>query len=215
MKVCPPHPTASAHRRFGAALSLGSALGFGLGLFAVSHPASADVYKFVDKHGVIHLTDTPAGPGYKLILRTKRPPGRARVAKSAANRKRYSPIIDEMARRARVDRALVHAVVSAESSYDPKAVSSAGAVGLMQLMPATAKRYGVHDRKDPAQNVWAGVRYLRDLLAQFNDLSLALAAYNAGENAVIQYGRKIPPYKETQQYVRRVLQYYRRNQRAS
>lgn len=171
--------------------------------------AEADVYKFVDKYGVIHLTDTPKGPGYKLILRTKK---KARYSPRSGNRNRYTPIIDEMARRARVDRALVHAVVRAESSYDPTAVSTAGAVGLMQLMPATAKRYGVVNRKDPAQNVWGGVRYLRDLLAQFDDLSLAIAAYNAGENAVIKYGHKIPPYPETQQYVKRVLRFYRRNQ---
>ncbi len=176
-----------------------------------SNQARADVYKFVDKNGVIHLTDKPLGPGYKLVLRTKK----KRKSSGKSNRLRYSSIIDEMARRARMDRALVHAVVSAESAYNPKAVSSAGAVGLMQLMPGTAKRYGVRDRRDPAQNVWGGVRYLRDLLVQFQDLSLALAAYNAGENAVIKYGRKIPPYPETQQYVRRVLQYYRRNQRHS
>ena len=85
----------------------------------------------------------------------------------------------------------------------------------MQLMPGTAKRYGVRDRRDPRQNVSGGVRYLRDLLVQFDDLPLALAAYNAGENAVIRYGNRIPPYRETQRYVRKVLSYYRDYRKAS
>ncbi|MBA3493945.1 MAG: lytic transglycosylase domain-containing protein, partial [Gammaproteobacteria bacterium] len=89
----------------------------------------------------------------------------------------------------------------------------AGAVGLMQLMPGTALRYGVSNRKDPIANLSGGSRYLRDLMGMFrNNLVLALAAYNAGENAVIRYGRKIPPYPETQTYVRRVLQYYKQYQ---
>ena len=106
-------------------------------------------------------------------------------------------------------------MVTAESAYDPVAVSSAGAVGLMQLMPGTAERYGVRNRRDPRQNVLGGVRYLRDLLVQFDDLTLALAAYNAGENAVIRYGNRIPPYPETQNYVRKVLTFYRDYRRAS
>lgn len=110
-----------------------------------------------------------------------------------------------------VDRALLQAVVAAESGYDPHAVSSAGAVGLMQLMPETARRYGVNDRYDPADNIEAGARYLHDLMRRFNDnLSLVLAAYNAGENAVAQYGNQIPPYRETRLYVPRVMSLYRR-----
>ena len=98
----------------------------------------------------------------------------------------------------------------AESAYRADAVSSKGAVGLMQLMPATAERYGVRNRRDPAQNLSGGSQYLRDLLVMFdNDLQLALAAYNAGENAVIRYGHKIPPYAETQGYVRKVIGFYR------
>jgi soluble lytic murein transglycosylase-like protein len=100
-------------------------------------------------------------------------------------------------------------VITAESAYDPDAVSSAGAVGLMQLMPGTAQRYGVANRRDPVANVAGGTRYLRDLLEMFDqNLVLAIAAYNAGENAVLEYGRRIPPYKETETYVRRVLKYY-------
>jgi soluble lytic murein transglycosylase-like protein len=104
---------------------------------------------------------------------------------------------------------LIHAVIRAESAYQADAVSSKGAVGLMQLMPATAERYGVVDRSDPEQNVQGGVAYLRDLLELFeSDLRLALAAYNAGENAVMRYGNAIPPYPETQNYVRKVIRFY-------
>ncbi len=102
---------------------------------------------------------------------------------------------------------LVHAVILAESLYQPKALSHKGAMGLMQLMPATARRYGVTDPWDPAQNIDGGVRYLRDLSAQFDDVELVLAAYNAGEEAVISYGHKIPPYAETEVYVQRALAY--------
>ena len=109
-----------------------------------------------------------------------------------------------------VEPALIHAVISVESAYNPAARSHAGAVGLMQLMPQTAKRYGVTDRLDPAQNIKGGARYLRDLKAMFNDnLHLVLAAYNAGEEAVMKYGRKIPPYRETQNYVKKITRLYR------
>ena len=109
----------------------------------------------------------------------------------------------------RIPASLLHAIISAESGYNPEAVSRAGAVGLMQLMPATASRYGVKDRKDPIDSIRGGARYFRYLLDLFdNDIRLALAAYNAGENAVIKYGRRIPPYRETQNYVKRVLKFY-------
>jgi len=110
-----------------------------------------------------------------------------------------------------VDPTLIHAVISVESGYNPSARSSAGAVGLMQLMPGIARRYGVKDRLDPAQNIQGGARYLRDLKVMFgNDLQLVLAAYNAGEDAVMRYGRRIPPFHETAAYVPKVLDYYRK-----
>jgi soluble lytic murein transglycosylase-like protein len=108
----------------------------------------------------------------------------------------------------KVNSELLHAVVRAESAYNAGAVSPAGATGLMQLMPATAARYQVQNIEDPTENLRGGARYLRELLNLFgNDLQLALAAYNAGENAVAQYGNRIPPYPETQRYVRKVLQF--------
>ncbi len=173
--------------------------------------AGADIYKYVDKHGRTHLTDTPKHDGYKRIVRTWKGWQQARVAyrDSSKNRKRYTTAIDSVAKKNKLPRALVHAVITAESAYDPNAVSKAGAVGLMQLMPGTAQRYGVRNRKDPVANVAGGTRYLRDLLKMFdNNLPLALAAYNAGENAVIKHGHKIPPYEETKTYVHRVLKYY-------
>ena len=168
--------------------------------------ASADIYKYVDPNGGLHLADRPLGPGYVLTLRS--PGSRARQAASASlarNRSRYGPIVDRVAQHHRLDSALVHAVVQVESAYNPAAVSRKGAVGLMQLMPDTARRYGVRDRRDPERNLHGGVRYLRDLILRFNDVVLALAAYNAGEGAVIRHGKRIPPFPETQQYVRKVM----------
>mgnify|MGYP006291823431 FL=1 len=126
----------------------------------------------------------------------------------ATRRDRYAPIIAAAATRHGVDPSLVHAVIRAESAYRPRAQSHAGACGLMQLMPATAKRFGVRDIWDPEQNIEGGVAYLRFLQDLFaGDIRLALAAYNAGEGAVAKYGNRIPPYRETRAYVRRVLEY--------
>jgi hypothetical protein len=177
--------------------------------------AQADIYKFTDEHGVTHFHNLPnlGDSRYKLFKRE----GKSKVTLrkgnisqfSAANRKRYSPIITTAAKNYRVDESLLHAVIMAESSYNPLARSPKGAIGLMQLMPDTAKRYGVKNSQDPSQNIHGGTRYLRDLLKLFNnDLKLAVAAYNSGENAVIKYGNTIPPYEETINYVAKVLSFY-------
>lgn len=186
-----------------------------LALIALPLIAGADIYKYVDKYGRVYLTDRPAHAGYKRLVKTWKGWSEARHGGSinyralAANRKRFSKTIELAAKNHKLPTALVHAVITAESAYDPNAISTAGAVGLMQLMPQTAARYGVKNRKDPAANIAGGTRYLKDLLGMFdNDLVLAIAAYNAGENAVLTYGRQIPPYQETQTYVRRVLKYY-------
>ena len=127
------------------------------------------------------------------------------------NKSKYSNLISNAAFENGVEEKLVHAVIQTESAYNPSAVSRAGAVGLMQLMPGTARRYGVTNRTDPVQNVNGGTRYLRDLLDMFNyNLGLAVAAYNAGEGAVMKYNNSIPPYPETQNYVRQVLSLYHR-----
>ncbi|WP_148307690.1 lytic transglycosylase domain-containing protein [endosymbiont of unidentified scaly snail isolate Monju] len=125
-------------------------------------------------------------------------------------RKALRPLIDAAARAERLRPELVHAVVRAESAYRADAVSSRGARGLMQLMPETARQLGVTDPYDPRQNLRGGTRYLRQLLERFDfDLRLALAAYNAGESAVAQYGNRVPPFPETQDYVEKVLRYYK------
>lgn len=185
-----------------------------LGGCLLSAAAFADVYKYRDPRGHIHLTDKPMR-GMTLIKRysysTGRPVRPNTNVLAAMNRRKQAldPLIERAARDNRLRPALVHAVVRAESAYRSDAVSPKGAVGLMQLMAATAERYGVSDRLDPAQNLSGGSAYLYDLLQMFeNDLQLALAAYNAGENAVIRYGNKIPPYPETRDYVRKVIRFY-------
>ena len=187
-----------------------------LGTLLVSSMAYADIYKYVDKHGRVILTDAPKNSKYKRLVKTWKGWVEPKQTKSnyaalAANMKKFSATVDSVAQRYRLPKSLVHAVITAESAYDPRAVSRAGAVGLMQLMPATAKRYGVKNRLNPRENIHGGTRYLRDLLIMFdNNLLLALAAYNAGENAVKNHGNKVPPYKETQAYVRKVISYYKK-----
>ena len=125
------------------------------------------------------------------------------------NRQRYAGVVMQAAKKYNLDPHLVHAVISAESAYNPRALSPAGAMGMMQLMPETAKRFGVSNAYDPVANIHAGTRYLRWLLNYFKgNVNLALAGYNAGEGAVVKYNYKIPPYKETQTYVARVLKFY-------
>lgn len=174
----------------------------------------ADIYKYVDKHGRVILTDTPKHSGYKQLVKTWKGWEEAKVPKNfnwAKNQKKFDPTIRTVAKTYKLPHTLLHAVITAESSYNPDAVSKAGAVGLMQLMPETAKQYGVSNRRDPRQNIYGGSRYLRYLLKLFkNDLSLALAAYNAGEGTVKRYGNKIPPYKETRNYVKKVIKYYKK-----
>jgi soluble lytic murein transglycosylase-like protein len=126
----------------------------------------------------------------------------------AVRRARYERVIAAYALRYGLTPELLHAVIRAESAYNHAAVSSAGAQGLMQLMPGTAARYGVKDSFNTLENVRGGSAYLRDLLDRFDqDLRLSLAGYNAGENAVIRHGNRIPPYAETQGYVRKVMDY--------
>ncbi len=126
------------------------------------------------------------------------------------NKAQFNNLISRAAAKHQVDEKLVHAVIQTESAYRADAVSSAGAVGLMQLMPATASRFGVMDSNNPEQNVDGGTRYLRHLLDMFpNNLDLAIAAYNAGENSVLRYNNSIPPYPETQNYVKQVMAIYK------
>jgi len=181
----------------------------------------ADIYKFVDTDGRIYYTDEPRNKLYKCIIKT--PPTPSPPPSSAfrndhykypnftgSNKKKFAELIEQTAYKHQVDAKLVHAVIQTESAYNANAQSPKGAVGLMQLMPDTAKRFGVLDRNDPDQNVDGGIRYLKHLIALFNPkIDLALAAYNAGENAVMRNNNTIPPYPETQNYVKQVLALYR------
>lgn len=186
-------------------------------LVVLAAPAQADVYAYADADGVAHYTNAPdtSAPGGGLyqrissLLEESGKNNRARAPAVRGNVAAFTPHIEQAAVEAGIDAALVHAVITAESGYNPAAVSRAGAQGLMQLMPGTAKRYAVKDAFDPKQNISGGTRYLRDLLDMFdNNVELAVAAYNAGENAVIRHGRKIPPYRETQAYVPKVMRLY-------
>lgn len=203
-----------------------AAIGLILLLIGLPLPGFGDVYKYVDADGKTYFTDAPLkGKDYRLEWKrtskklikenskTLVAVGRRRELvvppkKLSARRGRYARMIERAAQRFNLSSELLHAVIRTESAYNPSAVSSAGAIGLMQLMPGTAARYKVGDIYDPEDNLRGGAQYLRDLLDMFdNDLRLALAGYNAGENAVIKYGRRIPPYPETQKYVRKVLQF--------
>ncbi len=195
----------------------------------------ADVYKYVDAKGNTYFTDAPLkGAKYRLEwkresrglvnenrqrLASLNPRPAANQAPSvskpaaasqslAARRARFERLINAYARLNKLSPELLHAVIRTESAYNHEAVSHAGAQGLMQLMPGTAARYGVKDSFNPIENLRGGAAYLRDLLDLFGqDLTLALAGYNAGENAVIRNGYQIPPYSETRNYVRQVLQH--------
>jgi soluble lytic murein transglycosylase-like protein len=193
-------------------------------------PAFADVYRYVDESGTTHFSDHPKEAAYRKvfsdpepaapvqsvmateIVSTKKPEPTPKGGASRPARSKKRDALDQMieteARNHGMEPALVKAVVHAESSFDARAVSSAGAMGLMQLMPKTGKEFGLKDPFNPRENVRVGTRYLRNLLNIFNnDLPLALAAYNAGMNKVMKYGG-IPPYRETERYVKKVLKFY-------
>lgn len=161
--------------------------------------AMAEIYKYTDERGVIHFTDMPNNARYRPVL-----PG----GKSSRDECRYDQIIRMLCREHQMDFSLVKAVIKAESAFNPRAVSSKGAQGLMQLMPDTARQLSVDDPFDPYDNLQGGVRYLRQMLDIFNgNVTLAVAAYNAGPGAV-QSSHTVPPYPETRMYVKRVLQYH-------
>lgn len=186
-----------------------------IALIVGAHPAlclaGPLIYVYGDERGVLHLSNVPDDARFRPLAAFA-PPGPAadRLAKPAAAPQRpYAALIDETARAFGIAPALLHAVISVESGYNARAVSKRGAAGLMQLMAPTAARYGVSDVFDPSQNLRAGTQHLQELLHLFgNDLELALAAYNAGAQAVERHGRKIPPFPETQAYVPRVLRIY-------
>ena len=189
---------------------------FSLILLSVPNLASANIYVYKTPNGSSLITDAiHTEPGYQLIRRYGAKPFRsAPMAKSPHFSQKvdskFDSLITNIAMDYGLDPAFVKAIVHVESSFNPNAVSKAGAKGLMQLMPATAKIYNLHDNLfDPSKNLVAGVKHMKELMARYsNNMTLSLAAYNAGETAVKKY-RGVPPYKETQNYVKKVIRLYK------
>lgn len=183
---------------------------------SLASPSAAGIYRYEDENGVLHFTNCPRDARYKLFIRESRDdvgaegtavPG-SENAPSIKDTSYYDYLITELSQKYNVDFALIKAMIRAESGFNPNAVSRKGAKGLMQLMPETAQRMNVTNVFNPKENIEGGVRYFKYLLSMFdNDLRLSLAAYNAGENLVAQL-RSIPPYRETVDYVRKVLNFY-------
>lgn len=170
--------------------------------------ARGDIYVKKDAQGVFHFTNVPSGPGYRAVMRER--VGRI----GSVSPSQFEQLIRSAARQYDVDPSLVRAVIKVESDFDARARSTKGAEGLMQLMPDTVRLHQVNNVYDPQENIHGGVKHLRLLLDRYQgDLPLTLAAYNAGIQAVDKHGG-IPPFPETKEYVRRVLDYLRRYQGA-
>ena len=166
---------------------------------------SGDIIKFVDENGTVHFTDYTVPREYDVYIKNAQ---RNRVTKQK-KADRFSKEIYQAGNRHGVDRHLIQSVIKAESGYDPMAVSSAGARGLMQLMPETAALYSVRNIHNPVQNIDGGTRHLKRLINKYDgNVKMALAAYNAGETVVAQYNG-VPPYPETKTYIQRVMEFYR------
>jgi soluble lytic murein transglycosylase-like protein len=187
-------------------------------LVASAAAANPKIYAYVDADGQRHYTDVPDNNRYRLLIlspRDRTASGDRYDAMLLARAGQYDSIIEKAALSAAVEPNLLRAVIVVESGFNSRAVSKRGAVGLMQLMPATATRFGVSNPYDPRENVHGGARYLKFLIDRFGqNVRLALAAYNAGEEAVDRNGGQIPPFTETMAYVPRVLKIYQmlRNQ---
>ena len=174
--------------------------------FSAPFSVLADVYVYTDKSGVMNFTNTPTHVGYRRVLRDPNNPVRSASGLNTS----YDSLIRTASGRYSVDPDLVRAVIKTESDFNPAARSHKGAMGLMQLMPDTARLHNVLDAYNPDENVEAGVRHLRMLLDRYRgNVELSLAAYNAGSGAVEKQGC-IPPYVETREYVARVLHFYDR-----
>jgi soluble lytic murein transglycosylase-like protein len=194
-------------RRRGDRRAAATVAGLALTLLTVSRPVHAQIYSWRDANGTLVLSDRPLGKDAQTFavpratqVRTTRP------APAARRTDDYDRLIDEHAASRGVRPELVRAVIQVESNYNPRARSPKGALGLMQLMPATASALGVLDPFNVVENIRGGVAYLRQLLDKYqNNEELALAAYNAGPEAVARHGTKVPPYRETQQYVKKIL----------
>ncbi|MEJ2221986.1 MAG: lytic transglycosylase domain-containing protein [Desulfobacterales bacterium] len=177
-----------------------------LTLIAAVSSVYADIFMYIDENGVMHFTNAPTSNEheYKVYIKEK-----TAVSKNFYSTNKYDHFISDAARQTGVDSRLLKAMIKAESDFNPRAVSRKGAMGLMQIMPENFKMLNLDNPFDPLQNIRAGARYFQKMYERFNGkLALSLAAYNAGPTAVDRY-KRIPPYQETEEYVRRVLRYYR------
>jgi len=174
-------------------------------LLVVVLPVRADIYRYIDENGVMHFTNAPTSSIHKFSIYLKERP---KVIQGYSSSEKYDNLISDASERYGVSFPLLKAIIKAESDFDPHAVSKKGATGLMQIMPENFKPLGIRDPFDPWQNINAGARYFRQMYDRFKGkLTLSLAAYNAGPTAV-DYYKTIPPYEETEEYVRRVMKYY-------
>jgi soluble lytic murein transglycosylase-like protein len=177
-------------------------------LVVVTSPVSlyADIYVHMDSEGVLHFTNTPTSSNYKIFIREK--PLLSSNSHVTNDINRYDDVITEASKSHGVPFSLLKALIKIESDFNPRAISSAGAIGLMQIMPENISALNIKDPFDPWENIMGGTRYLKQLIGRFNGkLPMALAAYNAGPNIVDRY-KQIPPFKETENYVEKVMEYY-------
>ena len=180
-------------------------LALALCAIGASRPAQAQIYTHRDANGILVLSNDPRDGTTPRTALLSPLSSRGSVPLLRSTNSTFDPLILEHCRKQGVRTDLVRAVIQVESAFNPMAISPKGAMGLMQLMPATAARFGVVNAFNPAENIPAGVKYLKQLLVRYNNNEeLALAAYNAGPLAVDRYGSQIPPYRETQEYVRRI-----------
>ena len=166
-------------------------------------PLYADIYVFIDNDGVLHFTNVPMSSNYKIYIREKPP-----MSLNSGVADRYDDLITEASKKHGVSFSLLKALIKIESDFNPRAISSAGAIGLMQIMPENIRVLNIKDPFDPLENIMGGARYLKQLITRFDGkLPMALAAYNAGPNMVDRY-KRIPPFKETEDFVEKVMKYY-------
>ena len=169
-------------------------------------PVYADIYVHIDSEGVLHFTNTPTSSNYKIFIREKPPLSSNSDASDDSDS--YDKLITEASQSHGVPFSLLKALIKIESDFNPRAISSAGAIGLMQIMPENISALDIKNPFDPWENIMGGARYLKQLITRFNGkLPMALAAYNAGPNIVDRY-KQIPPFKETENYVKKVMEYY-------
>ncbi|MEE8480709.1 MAG: lytic transglycosylase domain-containing protein [Desulfobacterales bacterium] len=172
-------------------------------IFASVLPVYADIYMYIDTEGVLHFTNTPTSTKYKIYIKEK-----LKRSSNTHSTDKYDRLIEEASKRHGVLFPLIKAVIKAESDFDPRAVSKAGALGLMQIMPKNVNALKISDPFNPLENIMGGTRYFKQLIDKYEGkLQLALAAYNAGPNTV-DYYNGIPPLKETENYVKRVMKYF-------